>query len=73
MVGTRHFSESQQRHDDSPSHADAHGDRIAVVAMDIWRPYRDAVCAVLPQASIVVDKFHVVKMAMPPSTRRENS
>ncbi len=40
-----------------------HRDRIAVVTMDMWRPYKEAVRAVLPQATIVVDKFHVVKMA----------
>jgi len=37
--------------------------RIRYVAMDMWRPYRDAVSLVLPQAQVVVDKFHVVKMA----------
>lgn len=37
--------------------------RIRYVAMDMWRPYRDAVGLVLPQAQVVVDKFHVVKMA----------
>lgn len=37
--------------------------RISYVAMDMWRPYRDAVSLVLPQAQVVVDKFHVVKMA----------
>ena len=31
--------------------------------MDMWRPYRDAVEAVLPHAMIVVDKYHVVRMA----------
>ena len=36
---------------------------IAYVAMDMWAPYRDAVLQVLPQAKIVIDKFHVVKMA----------
>jgi transposase len=35
---------------------------IKYVAMDMWRPYRDAVEQVLPQAMIVIDKFHVVKM-----------
>lgn len=37
-------------------------DRIHYVAMDMWLPYRDAVELVLPQAMIVIDKFHVVKM-----------
>ncbi len=38
-------------------------DRIQYVAMDMWKPYREAVELVLPQAMVVVDKFHVVKMA----------
>lgn len=38
-------------------------DQIQFVAMDMWAPYRDAVIAMLPQAIIVIDKFHVVKMA----------
>ncbi|GAB1387465.1 ISL3 family transposase [Melaminivora sp.] len=38
-------------------------ERIQYVAMDMWTPYRDAVRAVMPQAEIVVDKFHVVRMA----------
>jgi transposase len=29
----------------------------------MWVPYKDAVELVLPQAKIVIDKFHVVKMA----------
>lgn len=29
----------------------------------MWQPYRNAVREVLPQASIIIDKFHVVKMA----------
>jgi transposase len=36
---------------------------IKVVAMDMWKPYRDAVHAALPQAQIVIDRFHVVRMA----------
>lgn len=38
-------------------------EKVQIVAMDMWNPYRDAVKAVLPHASIVVDKFHVVRMA----------
>ena len=38
-------------------------DRIQYVAMDMWVPYRDACMAVIPQAQIVVDKFHVLRMA----------
>lgn len=37
--------------------------RIQYVTMDMWQPYRDAVRAVLPKATIIVDKFHVVRMA----------
>lgn len=36
---------------------------IEVVTMDMWQPYRDAVAGAIPQAKIVVDRFHVVKMA----------
>lgn len=38
-------------------------DRVEVVTIDMWRPYRDAVRAVLPKADVVVDHFHVVRMA----------
>lgn len=38
-------------------------DRIQVVTMDMWTQYRDAVRTVLPKAVVVVDKFHVVKLA----------
>lgn len=37
--------------------------RIQYVTMDMWQPYKDAVKAVLPKATIIVDKFHVVRMA----------
>lgn len=37
--------------------------KVRYVAMDMWRPYRDACQTVLPQAQIVVDKFHVLRMA----------
>ncbi|MYM92678.1 ISL3 family transposase [Duganella vulcania] len=38
-------------------------DRIQYVAMDMWTPYRDAVRTVLPDAAVIVDKFHMVRMA----------
>lgn len=38
-------------------------DRIKHVAMDMWNPYRRAVHTVIPDATIIIDKFHVVKMA----------
>jgi transposase len=36
---------------------------IKCVAMDMWEPYKDAVRACMPGADIVVDKFHVLRMA----------
>jgi transposase len=36
---------------------------ILNVAMDMWKPYKDSVQSVLPHATIVIDKFHVVRMA----------
>ena len=38
-------------------------ENIQYVAMDMWVPYREAVLEELPQATIVIDKFHVVRMA----------
>lgn len=38
-------------------------DRVQYVAMDMWQPYRDACLAVIPQAQIIIDKFHVLRMA----------
>lgn len=35
---------------------------VEVVTMDMWKPYRDAVRDAFPNARIVVDKFHVVRM-----------
>lgn len=42
---------------------DAHAVQVVVVAMDMWHPYRDGVRNHLPDAQIVIDKFHVVRMA----------
>ncbi|WP_277680141.1 ISL3 family transposase [Gracilibacillus dipsosauri] len=36
---------------------------IEYVTMDMWKAYKDAVNTVLPHAKVVVDKFHVVRMA----------
>lgn len=36
---------------------------IEIVTIDMWRPYRDAVRDLLPEAVIVVDRFHVAKFA----------
>jgi transposase len=37
--------------------------KITVVAMDMWAPYREAAAAALPKAQIVIDKFHIQRMA----------
>ncbi len=31
--------------------------------MDMWRPYRESILQHLPQAIIVIEKFHFVRMA----------
>lgn len=36
---------------------------VTIVTMDMWKSYKEAVYAALPKAHIVVDKFHIVKMA----------
>ncbi len=36
--------------------------RIQVAVIDMWRPYFEALQEQLPQAVIVSDKFHVLKM-----------
>lgn len=33
------------------------------LAIDMWRPYKDAAQAVFPGLPVIIDKFHVVKMA----------
>ena len=48
---TRYFHDLKDKHS------------VEFVAMDMWRPYKEAVNGCLPKASIVIDKFHVVRMA----------
>jgi len=36
---------------------------VEVVTIDMWKPYRDAALTAMPDATVVVDKFHVVKLA----------
>lgn len=38
-------------------------DRVELVAIDMWTPYREAARICLPQAQVVIDKYHVVRMA----------
>uniref|UniRef100_UPI000A64C089 transposase n=1 Tax=Amphibacillus sediminis TaxID=360185 RepID=UPI000A64C089 len=38
-------------------------DKIELVAMDMWNLYKSAVNTVILHAKIVIDKFHVVKLA----------
>jgi transposase len=37
-------------------------ERMELVAMDMWRAYKQAVHAVLPYTTIVIDKFHVLRL-----------
>jgi len=37
-------------------------ERISVVCTDMWASYHDAVREVLPDAKLIVDKFHVMKL-----------
>ncbi len=37
--------------------------RVHYVAMDMWNPYREAVRQLLPHATVIVDKFHVLRQA----------
>ena len=37
--------------------------KISVVSIDMWRPYHSVVKALLPHAVVIIDKFHVVKLA----------
>lgn len=38
-------------------------ERVKYVCMDMWPAYRDAARAVWPDVTVIVDKFHVVRMA----------
>lgn len=38
-------------------------DRVEVVAMDMWRPYETLARSLMPQATVVIDKWHVTKYA----------
>ena len=38
-------------------------ERIQLVCMDMWNPYRQVMKEVVPHAVVVVDKFHVLSMA----------
>ncbi|RJO61073.1 MAG: ISL3 family transposase [Dehalococcoidia bacterium] len=37
--------------------------KVKYVCMDMWNPYRDAVREVFPNARIIIDKYHIVRMA----------
>lgn len=36
---------------------------VKVVTIDMWRPYQRLAAELLPQATVVVDKFHIMRMA----------
>lgn len=37
--------------------------RVQYVTMDMWNPYRDAIASIIPHATVIVDKFHVLRQA----------
>ena len=39
----------------------AHPERLKMVTIDMWRPYRDAVHDLFPNVPVVIDRFHVIK------------
>ncbi|MBA1702404.1 transposase, partial [Escherichia coli] len=38
-------------------------DKVEWVCTDMWRPFKRSFAQYLPNAKLVIDKFHVVKMA----------
>ena len=38
-------------------------ERVKLVTMDMWKPYADSVRETMPEAAIIVDKWHVLRMA----------
>lgn len=38
-------------------------ERVRIVTIDMWKPYKVACQATLPNATIIVDKWHVMRMA----------
>ena len=40
-----------------------HRDKVEAVCIDMWEGYKEAVVSALPNADIVVDRFHVVQLA----------
>jgi len=40
-----------------------HGDEVAAVSIDMWMAYKDAIHEALPNAEVVIDRFHVMKNA----------
>jgi transposase len=39
-----------------------HKERVQVCVIDMWRPYLEALQETLPHVTVVIDKFHVLKM-----------
>lgn len=38
-------------------------DKVELVTMDMWRPYANVAKTMFPNAKVVIDKFHVVRLA----------
>ena len=36
-------------------------EQIEEVSIDMWKPYKNVSEALMPQAEVVVDRFHVIK------------
>lgn len=39
----------------------AHPERLKMVTMDMWPPYRNAIKELFPDVPVVIDRFHVIK------------
>jgi transposase len=40
-----------------------HGDEVVAISIDMWTAYKDAIHEALPNAVLVIDRFHVMKHA----------
>ena len=40
-----------------------YGNEVKAICIDMWKPYKDAIFEALPNAEVVIDRFHVMKNA----------
>ncbi|MCR7552343.1 transposase, partial [Pseudomonas aeruginosa] len=38
-------------------------DNVQIICQDMWKPYRDVASKLFPRAAVVVDRFHIQRMA----------